>query len=297
VYYRIYEGTHLCERCFCYSIEKRVKRTIRKNHLISPGDRIGVAVSGGKDSMVVLEIMSKIVKPRRDMEILAITIDEGVKGYRDKCIPLVRKFCKSLGIEHRVFSFKREFGKTLDEKIQELPSKDYGIDVPCTFWGVGRRYLLNKKGRELGLTKICLGHNLDDEAQSVIMNYLRGDLPRAARMGAGPIKEDEKFIPRIKPLRMIPERETTLYALLRNIPFHSQHCPYRSGLRLEVREFLHKLEDAHPGIKFTVLETFDKVFPLIKEAVHSQKREVYYCEKCGEPSAKRICKTCELWGF
>jgi len=295
VFFRIYEGRYLCEKCFCRSIEKKAKKNIRQHKLISPGDRIGIAVSGGKDSMVTLYIMSKIIKPRRDMEITAITIDEGIKGYRDVCIKRVKDFCKKLGVEHKVFSFKEEFGKTLDEKIKEIKSNRYDIDTACTFCGVGRRYVLNKKSRELGLTKICLGHNLDDEVQSVLMNYMRGDLQRASRMGPEPIKEDEKFIPRIKPLRIIPENETTLFAMLKKIPFYNKHCPYRTGLRLEIRDFINKMEDKHPGIKLTVLETFDKMHPLIKEFVKQQENKVFYCEKCGEPSSKKICKTCVLW--
>lgn len=294
VFFRPYEGTYLCKKCFCYSIERKVKKTIRKNRLISPGDRIGVAVSGGKDSMSVLYILSKIVKPRKDMEIMAITIDEGVKGYRDKCIQRVKRFCKELDIEHKVFSFKEEFGKTLDEKVKEIKNIQ-GINVPCTFCGVGRRYILNKKSRELGLTKLCLGHNLDDEVQSVVMNYFRGDLPRAARMSAKPIQDDKKFIPRIKPLRMIPEKEILLYAILKQLPFYPKHCPYRSGIRLEIREFLNQMEERHPGIKFIILETFDRMFPWIRKLVQEEVKDLFYCERCGEPSRKRICKTCELW--
>jgi len=298
VFYRRYEGTYLCKTCFCRSVEKKVKKNIRVHNLIKSGDRIGVALSGGKDSTTVLYIMHKIVHPRRDMELAAISIDEGIKGYREKALKQAEKTCKKLGVKHYVFSFKEEFGKTLDEKIKDIKSGRFkpDVDVACTLCGVGRRYILNKKARELKLTKICLGHNLDDEVQGILMNYIRGDLPRASRMGPEPVVYDKKFIGRIKPLRVIPEKESALYAILKGLDFYNKHCPYRSGMRLEVRDFINSLEANHSGIKFNILETFDRVLPSIRRLVESEIENVTYCKKCGEPASKDICKACDLWG-
>ena len=112
------------------------------------------------------------------------------------------------------------------------------IKEPCTYCGVGRRWVLNRKARELGATKLAVGHNLDDEVQSVLLNYMRGDLPRASRMG--PVtdwsrrkKFGEKFVPRIKPLRELPEKEIALYVLLKGYDIKWDECPYASGVRFD----------------------------------------------------------------
>jgi len=297
VIFRKYEGSYLCKSHFLESVERKVKKNMRVHNLMKPGDRIGVAVSGGKDSLSTLYLMHKILSPRRDIKLVAISIDEGIKGYRKTSIKCAEELCRKLGIRHYVYSFKKEFGKTIDQKVRELSrsKKKYDLEVSCTLCGVARRYMLNKYSRKLRLTKLCMGHNLDDEAQAVLMNYIRGDLYRASRMGPEPVVYDRKFVGRIKPLRIIPEKEIALYALLAGIKFHSQHCPHRCGLRLEVRDFVNSLEEKHSGIKFTIIETFDRILPSIRLQMEKEIGELHYCKKCGEPSAREICKTCELW--
>jgi uncharacterized protein (TIGR00269 family) len=297
VYWRKYEGTHLCRQCFVKSVESKAKRTIRKHHMISPGDRIAVALSGGKDSSSVLYILNNIIKPRKDIEIFAIMIDEGSGNYRKRTLAIAKRLCDKLGIEYHIFSFKGEFGKTIAEKMKHI--KDSKIKEPCTYCGVARRYLINKAGRELGATKIALGHNLDDEVQAALMNYIRGDMARAARMAAVTDsslskKHGRLFIPRIKPLREIPERETALYAYLRDFEIYEGRCRFAGGVRFDTKDFINKIEDKYPGIKFSILETFDKLNPFMRklaENLGGLKR----CRICGEPSAREICKACELW--
>ncbi len=296
VIFRKYEGSYLCRAHFLQSLERKVKKNIRIHKLVKPGDRIGVAVSGGKDSMACLYLMHKIIGPRRDVELLAISVDEGIRGYREQCISRVKKLCSKLKIRLHVYSFRQEFGETLDQKLKEVnKSGKYDLDVSCTLCGVGRRYLLNKKARELKLTKLCTGHNLDDEAQAVLMNYIRGDLYRASRMGPEPVVYDRKFVGRIKPLRIIPEKEVALYSMLSGLDFHDKKCPHRCGIRLEVRKFVDDLEDKHSGMKFTILETFDRILPSIRSQMEKEQGEMHYCRKCGEPSSRELCKTCELW--
>ncbi len=290
IFYRKYEGTYLCKSCFCRSIERKVKRTIRKYKLIKPKDKIAFALSGGKDSSLVLYLMKKIFKNRKDLKFFAISIDEGIKGYRDESLKKAKQLCKKLNIPHYVFSFKKEFGKDLDQLVKEKKLKE-GV---CTYCGVGRRWILNKKAKELGANKICFGHNLDDEIQGIFLDYIKGDLLRLIRMDTKPIIKDKSlFIPRIKPLREIPERESALYAIVKNLDFYMAECPYASGMRFEIRDFLNNLEENHPGVKFSIFETFNKILPYIKKSIKGEK--IFKCEKCGEPTSHKICKTCELW--
>jgi uncharacterized protein (TIGR00269 family) len=297
VIFRKYEGSYLCRQHFLQSIERKVKKNIRVHGLVKPGDRIGVGLSGGKDSVVALYLMHKILGPRRDIKIVAISLDEGIKGYRRNSLRYASDLCRKLGVKHHVYSFKEEFGKTLDQKVKEAKKsgRKYEQELACTLCGVARRYMLNKYTRQLKLTKLCTGHNLDDESQAVLMNYIRGDLYRASRMGPEPVVYDKKFIGRIKPLRIIPEKEVALYAILADIKYHNEECPHRCGLRLEVRDFVNQLEENHSGMKFTILETFDRILPSLRGQMEKEIGELHYCKKCGEPSAREICKTCELW--
>lgn len=292
VYTRKYEGNSYCASCFKEQFERRVKRTIREHSLVDKGDIIVVGVSGGKDSSVVLSLMKKIFGKRPDIKIIAVSVDEGIKGYRDKSLVATKKLAKSLGIAYHTIGFKDNFGKSLDDIMKH----GVGNLNSCTFCGVFRRYLLNRAARELGATKVCTGHNADDEAQAVLINYLKGDLNRLARMGPKPaLTSSGKFIPRIKPLRDIPEKEVALYAIVSKVGNYWGECPYVSGIRFEVRDFLNAVESHHPGTKLSFLRTFDSMLPTLRKTVlDSGQKELIECETCGEPCSGKVCKVCEL---
>ena len=290
IYFRVNEGRYYCEKCFSKNIEDRVKRTIRKFRMVRDGDRIVVGLSGGKDSSNTLYILKKIFGQNPKIKIIAVTIDEGIKGYRDKTIKGCVDFCKHLGVEHHIVSFDKEFNLTVDKIAKK--NKDKGM---CSYCGVFRRYLLNKKARELKANKIAVGHNLDDEAQSILMNVFKGDLLRLARFGPIPkVKDHKKFIPRIKPLLMIPEKESALYAIINSIPAYFDECPYAvfNPLRMETRDFLNKLEDSSPGIKYSILRSGEKLSQVLRKTI--KHGEIGTCENCGEPSSERICKACKI---
>lgn len=296
VYHRKYEGSFLCRKHFIKSIEDKVKRTIRKDKMIQRGDRIAFALSGGKDSSALLYLMNKLFGNREDLSMFAISIDEGIPGYREESLEIARRLCKKLGIEHYIFSFRKEFGKDLSEKVKDIKKSNDWEGTACTYCGLGRRWLLNKKSRELGAKKIAFGMNLDDEIQGVIMDYIRGDLVRLSRMGGGePIVRDKLFVPRIKPFREIPEKEVGLYAILAGLEVQEKECPYLEGPRFRVRDFLNELEAESPGTKFSVLKTFEKLRPHIRGMVERERIRINRCAKCGEPTSQKICKTCELW--
>jgi uncharacterized protein (TIGR00269 family) len=308
VYLRRYEGTLLCRECFIRSVESKVKRTIRKHCMVRKRDTVALALSGGKDSTSAAYLIHSVFNSWKDVRLLALTIDEGVEPYRTRNIRKAKKFTGELGMEHHVFSFREEFSKTTDmiaRRISRIPRKMQPIQEICTYCGVARRYLLNKNARELGATRLCVGHNLDDEVQAAMLNYMRGDIARAARMEAVTSlstrrKGGELFIPRIKPLREIPERETALYAHLKGFDILEGSCPHAGGVRFEVREFLNGMELKYPGMKFSILETFDKLNPCMKKQIGRQRSErgesrILKCRICGEPSSRRVCKACELW--
>ena len=288
-YNRRYAGVLLCDRCLIKSVERRFRHAIAEYRMISPGERVAVAVSGGKDSVALMHLLAEYCE-RKNCETFAVTIDEGIKGYRDRSLPIARENAGSLGIEHHVMGFKRIFGVTLDQMINRARAKAINLN-PCTYCGVMRRSLLNRIARELGAAKIATAHNLDDEVQAIMLNYVRADFSRLYRLG--PIYSPrEGFVPRIKPLREIPEKEVALYALLRGLKVHLGVCPYAGGIHGEVRDFLNRLEANHPNSKFMIMRMFDRIKPRLAEAVPEFK--IRRCESCGEPTSTSICKSCEL---
>ena len=287
VTYIRYNGTHLCKDHFIHYFEKRVKKDIRKQVRMESGTKIGVAVSGGKDSIVALHMMNDIFSKRDGIEIYAITVDEGIKGYRDESIDFVKKNCRALGIESHVISFKDIVGTTMDEI-----AKKHDEIGECSYCGVFRRLCLNVKSNELGITKLITGHNLDDMAQSILMNFVNGDMKKLARLA--PHKRVQPgLIPRILPLRTIPEKENALYAILKNIEFHDAECPYAvRAHRGLFRDMVDELEYNTPGTRHSILNSYNAIRDLLLEQYPPAK--LAKCSNCGEPTSQKLCKACIL---
>lgn len=279
-----YNGSHLCGEHFMNYVDKRVKREIRKQIDVNPGDRIAVAVSGGKDSMVTLHLLNEVFGGRGDIKLGVITIDEGIAGYRPPSVDIVRDYCREHDIDFHLRSFS-EFGLTMDEI-----SGVSGENSPCTYCGVFRRRLMNDEARRMGARFLATGHNLDDMAQSVMMNFVRGDIERMARMGPH-TKVQPGLIPRFIPLRMIPEKESLLYAIVAGIPFWDGECPYwQEALRNQYRDVVDSLENRSPGTKFSILSSYDQLRPMFGDELPAA--DLRTCG-CGEPTVGRRCKACE----
>jgi len=253
--------------------------------MIESGDRIAIALSGGKDSVVLTHILKEMYGHRRDIEFFAITVDEGINGYRPPTVEIAKSITKSLSIEHRIVSFKEELGATLDEMVKK------GDKKPCTYCGVFRKYLLNKTAREMGATKLATGHNLDDETQTILLNFLQADIDRLARLI--PQRKQKGLVLRIKPLRDIYEKEIVVYAMLFNISIDMNECPYSHfPVRAAVRDFLYNFENRYPGRKFSVMRSFENLIPSLRQ-LHPQIK-LNACERCGEPTPGKICQACTL---
>ena len=173
-----YSGQHLCSDHFLDFTERRVKKELRRQLALEGDVTIAVAISGGKDSSVTAFLLSRILKRRRAVSLAGITVDEGIAGYRPSGIKVARDLCKSLGIPHHVVSYKDLFGWTMDKVVKADKEA-----IPCSYCGVFRRQALNRKARELKADYLATGLNLDDTAQSVLMNVARGDMERMSRLG------------------------------------------------------------------------------------------------------------------
>jgi uncharacterized protein (TIGR00269 family) len=287
VTYIRYNGNHLCHDHFIEYFERRVKKDIKKQGKTKSSTKIGVAVSGGKDSISALHLIHDIFSKRSEVSIVSLTVDEGIKGYRNKSLKYVKKNCKQLEVDSYVISFKEIIGFTMDEiaaKKDELGE--------CSYCGVFRRLCLNQKGKELDIKKLVTGHNLDDMAQSVLMNFVNGDIKKLARLGPHK-KVQPGLIPRIMPLRSIPEKEIMLYAILKNLHFYDAECPYSvRALRGSFRNIIDTLENKNPGTRHSILNSYDKIKDMLLEKY--TKADLSRCRSCYEPTSQNFCKACVL---
>jgi uncharacterized protein (TIGR00269 family) len=293
VFGRSYSGENLCGRCFCRTVEDRVRKTISKYEMLGPKDRIMVAVSGGKDSVALLHILAKIEKAFPDVVLCAGTVDEGIREYRDEARKIVEENCRKLGVEHAVLSFKELFGYGLDEIVELLRKRGEGGLTPCSYCGVLRRKALNVMAREAGVDKLVIAHSLDDEAQTMLLNVVHGDPMRIVR--SKPVLDvvHPKFVQRVKPLCLVPEREIVFYAYLKGIKFQSIPCPYApAALRNDIRTMLNRMEHNHAGTLFTVFNSIEKIRPALEASAGEVKLQE--CRLCGEPTVGELCRACEL---
>lgn len=281
-----YSGHWLCKKHFTELFVRRVKKTIRHGRLLTKGDRVLVGLSGGKDSMTALKILNDIVSPIPHMELSAVSIDEGIRG---KSLKKAKDYCKKIGVGHEVVSFKEHYGFDIDEVLPRFEEAK-----ACSVCGVLKRRILNDHARKAGATKVATGHNLDDEIQAALMNYVRGDLDRLARLGPEVgVKQHKSFVRRIKPLRECPEDEVRAYADLMRLPYTRKKCPYSSdSLRTTYRKIIDQLEKNHPGSKYQMLRSTDELAGLMKKK--QKGRGPGACILCGEPAAGKKCKTCTL---
>ncbi len=220
---------NLCAEHFTDWFEQSVHETIAEYNMIAQGDHVLVAASGGKDSLTLLKILSKKYKTT------AVCIDEGIAGYREHSIADLEKFCTAHNIPLVIRSYLQEKGTRLD-------SMD--LKHPCSQCGVWRRELLADSAKEYDV--IATGHNLDDEAQTIMLNIMKHHAmkPRPVLPGI------PGFARKIKPLYFIAEADVRRYAFIHKLVSSFVECPNAAQAhRRAVQHFLENRERDHPGAK------------------------------------------------
>jgi len=277
---RRYSGEILCENCFFRSFEKNAIKELRNqvNQLVTNSNlnikRIGIGLSGGKDSTVALKVL-KIYCKERDTKIIGLSVDEGIENYRSQSLECAKEVCDDLDVELKVFSYKELIGMNLSELLVAKPPDA----SPCSPCGILRRRSLNQMARSSNVDCLILGHNLDDFSQTVLMNHARGDVSRLTRMAPHKYVQ-EGFIPRLLPLRRLPEQEIYLYAMLKNLKFHDGDCPYAGkAQRNFFRKMVMEMEEKQPGTRHSLVNGMEKIR---KDSPRPEGLDS--CPSCGEPS-------------
>jgi cytoplasmic tRNA 2-thiolation protein 1 len=287
-YTRRYSGESLCAACFNESFVEKTRKTISKYGMIRHGERVGVAVSGGKDSLSLLSVLHRL-SDRHGSQLVAISVDEGVAGYRDEALEHAKSAAAHLGVEHLTVSYKDLFGFSLDEALNW---KEGQRDISsCSLCGVFRRRAIDEAAEKVKVSVVATAHHLDDCIQTFVMNLLHGDV---ARLGwLDPAYADDSFaIRRVKPFMEIYEEEVALFAFQSGIPFQRVSCPYmHEGLRTEVRDYLNRMEADHPGIKNVLLRSS---LDVVSRYTGTDRKASVPCSICGRPSSSGLCNVCRM---
>ncbi|MFC7231508.1 TIGR00269 family protein [Saliphagus sp. GCM10025308] len=305
VMHAAYSGAHLCEDHFLESVDKRVRRRIRRDDLV-PRDATPenpqtwvIGLSGGKDSVVLTQILSETFAEDPRIELVCLTIHEGIEGYRDESLAACLELTEDLDIRHEVVSYEDEFDVRMDHVVEDDPENM----AACAYCGVFRRDLLEKYADRFDADLMLTGHNLDDEAQTALMNFLEGDVSQIAKhfeASLGPLDErrdQDNFVPRAKPLRDVPEKEVALYAHLRDLPAHITECPHSSeAYRGEIQQLLYGLEEDHPGTRHSILSGYEELAGIVADRYDEDgdDADLQACTECGSTTTREVCRKCSL---
>jgi uncharacterized protein (TIGR00269 family) len=268
-----------CRDCFLHHVREQVRRAIDAYHMLRPSDRVLVAVSGGKDSLGLWDVLLELGY-RADGLYLGL----GIGGYSSRSNDLVRAFADDRGAL----------------LVEVDLARAYGFDVPtagrkgsrstCAVCGLSKRYVFNRVARDRGYDVVATGHNLDDEAATLLGNTLRWQTDYIARQSPA-LPAEDGLARKVKPLYRLSELETAAYAFLRGIEYVVEECPLVEGnTRLRYKDAMNRLEAASPGTKAQFfLGYLDRAAPLFAS---QDDARLAPCERCGQPTTGRYCAFC-----
>lgn len=286
----------LCKHHFIDHFESKVFKTINKFQLIGRNQKICVAASGGKDSLTVLYLTKKYLQENNISldNLFALVVNEGIHDYREHTIADLELFCNDHKIALKKVRMEDEFGATLDQAYPIINKDQH--KKPCHVCGVWRRYLLNKYARKYGADTLVTGHNLDDEAQAIMMNIFKANTKIMSRLGPkSGIQEHDLFVQRVKPLYLCSDKEVRLYTLLKGFTIQFTECPYSSaGYRHQIQEMLNNFEEKYKGTKQGIVNSFLALLPLLKETAPKAVETIKQCRLCREPAEHDICNACSM---
>lgn len=257
-----------------------------------------IGLSGGKDSAVLTQILADTFREDPRIELVTLTIHEGIEGYRDESVDACHRLIDDLDLAHHLVSYDDEFGVRMDD----IAADEAADMAPCSYCGVFRRDILSRYAEQFDADLLLTGHNLDDTAQTALMNFLSGDVVQMAKhyeASLAPIhsrNQQDRFVPRAKPLRDIPEKEVALYAHIRELPAHMHECPHASeAFRGTVQSILYDLEDDHPGTRHAIMSGYEELAALVADSVSSPESPTSSkCIECGAVTTGDRCRSCQL---
>jgi uncharacterized protein (TIGR00269 family) len=278
-------NTSFCPACFSEYVTDQVERAIKSDRMFGRDEGVAVAVSGGKDSLVLWEILSRL-----GYQTLGLHIDLGIGEYSRISSQKVEAFAQPRGLRFVVHSLREAHGAGISEIAEGLRRP------PCSACGVIKRYNMNAIAAQYGMPVLATGHNLDDEASRLLGNVLHWQDDYLDKQSPALPNSHPKLVRKVKPLYRLAEREIAAWAVLQKIDYIVDECPNAEGSKMLLyKDVLNRLEDAAPGTKhqfyFQFLDRQKARAQLI--ALEPDLRE---CASCGQPSTAEVCSYCRLVG-
>jgi tRNA-5-methyluridine54 2-sulfurtransferase len=281
----------LCKDHYTAWIEKETEHTIRKFNMFTRHDRVLVAVSGGKDSLSLWDVLYRLNFQADGMYInLGIETED---HYSDASEAYCHKFAEERGLRLHVVNVKATYGKSVPEFTHQ---KKWGKERPCSVCGMTKRHIMNQAALDHGYTILATAHNLDDEAALLMLNTMNWHVDLLRRQY--PVLPEGGGLPRkVKPFCRFYERESAAYALVRGIEYIEEECPYSTGsTQLYYKDVLNRMEEEHTGYKLQFYTNYwnarAKLFG--KETVETLEGE-HTCPNCSQPTtAEGKCSFCKM---
>jgi len=281
----------LCGEHFMAWFVSHTERVIEDYGMFGREDRVLVAVSGGKDSLALWDILLRL-----GYEVQGLHIDLGIGDgeYSAQSRATVERFSTQRGgAPFRVVEVKARYGKSVPELAQEKRGRK-----TCSLCGLVKRHVMNREAYEGGFAAVATGHNLDDEAAVLFQNALRWQTGYLARQAPVLPSTHPRLARKVKPFFRFYERETAAYSLLRGIDYIYAECPHAKGAStIFYKELLNQLEARSRGAKQQFYLSFLQA--RAKEGLFQSDDDqlrLGECERCGQPTtAPGLCAFCRLW--
>lgn len=250
----------LCKTCFIDIFEREIHETIIASNIFQRGERIAIGASGGKDSTVLASVLKTLnERYQYGLDLMLLSIDEGIKGYRDDSLETVKRNAIQYDMPLEIVGYDELYGWTMDQVVAQVGKKGN-----CTYCGVFRRQALDRGAAKLEIKHVVTGHNADDVAETVMMNLLRGDLPRLARATSIITASPASDIKRSKPLKYAYEKEIVLYAHHKKLDYFSTECIYSpEAFRGSARTLIKDLEKIRPSSILDIVRSGEDMAKLV----------------------------------
>ncbi len=270
----------LCGECFVNFFRRRISRTIEEFKMFTPQERVLVAVSGGKDSLVLWDVLDELGYLTE-----GVYINLGIKHHSDVSEEKVKKFAKDKELPLGVVCIREELGGGIKEVAEALKR------IPCRICGMVKRYIINRQAQSFDC--VATGHNLDDESAALlgnVLNWQEGFLMRQAPV----LERNSTFQRKVKPLCLVSEEEIRLYAQLRRIDFVDEKCPLsKEATSLFYKKIMNEIEDKMPATKIRFYKEFVRK-GYFKFKRGEEKSKLSPCSKCGYLTINEVCTFCQM---
>jgi len=278
-----YARLALCPSCFQEYFVRRIERTVKKYRMFSEGEKVGVAVSGGKDSAALLHGL-RMAFP--DQKLVGLHVNLGIPEYSDHCQRKAEEAAGIAGVELKVFDLQSEEGVSLGDFKRTV----YGRKI-CSVCGTIKRHAFEELARRAGASVLATGHNMDDLLGFMLNNFFSGQWTQLVRLKPVLPPPIPRMTRKVKPLIRTPERESLLYCLYAEVPFREMNCSYSRGTKTKERlRILEDLSRGNPTFRHQALRAFLKIIPILEEKIEQPR--VIPCETCGFPSTNGKCAYC-----